>query len=160
MSTLNDLYSQYAPDVYRFALGLCGDPVWAEDITSETFVRAIVSPTSIRAETAKAYLFTIARNLYLKAWHKARRFSPLEEGIATAYPSPDTIAEDREKLSYLLSALQDLPEVDRSAILLRSQDGLSYQEIAAALGISLSAAKVKVHRARIKLAKILEEFDL
>ena len=57
MSALNDLYSQYAPDVYRFALGLCGDPAWAEDITSETFVRAIVSPTSIRAETAKAYLF-------------------------------------------------------------------------------------------------------
>ena len=80
--------------------------------------------------------------------------------MATAYPSPDIVAEDREKLSHLLSALQDLPEVDRSAILLRSQDGLSYQEIADTLGISLSAAKVKVHRARIKLAKILEEFDL
>ncbi|MGH2524381.1 MAG: sigma factor [Anaerolineales bacterium] len=51
------LYERYAQDVYRFALYLCGDPVYAEDIAAETFVRAWVTPGEIRAGTVKAYLF-------------------------------------------------------------------------------------------------------
>ena len=55
---------RYAPDVHRFALYLCGDAAWAEDIAAETFVRAWVTPVEIRAATVKAYLFAITRNLY------------------------------------------------------------------------------------------------
>jgi RNA polymerase sigma-70 factor (ECF subfamily) len=53
----------------------------------------------------------------------------------------------------VLAALQALPEIDRAAVLMRAEEGMSYEEIAAALGISLPAAKVKVHRARLKLAE-------
>ncbi|MHC4560444.1 MAG: RNA polymerase sigma factor [Planctomycetota bacterium] len=65
MLTFKDLYETYAPDVYRFTLWLAGDSFEAEDNTSETFIRAWVRISSIRTETLKAYLFTIARNLYL-----------------------------------------------------------------------------------------------
>jgi RNA polymerase sigma-70 factor (ECF subfamily) len=50
------------------------------------------------------------------------------------------------------AALRQLPEVDRAALLMRAEDGLPYEEIAAALGLSVAAARVKVHRARLKLA--------
>lgn len=57
MNTLHQIYQQYAAAVYRFALGLCGDPAWADDLASETFVRALVSPKPIRLETVRAYLW-------------------------------------------------------------------------------------------------------
>ena len=56
-------------------------------------------------------------------------------------------------LEVVLTALQALPEIDRAAVLMRADDEMAYEEIARALGISLSAAKVKVHRARLKLAE-------
>ena len=55
----------------------------------------------------------------------------------------------------MLAALQTLPEIDRAAVLLRAEEGMSYEEVAAALGISPVAARVKVHRARLKLAEAL-----
>ena len=55
----------------------------------------------------------------------------------------------------MLAALQTLPEIDRAAVLLRAEEGMSYDEVAAALGISPVAARVKVHRARLKLAEAL-----
>ncbi|MEM7802212.1 MAG: RNA polymerase sigma factor [Chloroflexota bacterium] len=161
MSSLAEIYTQYAPDVYRFSLGLCGDPHLAEDLTSETFVRAIVASAPIRTKTVKAYLFTIARHLFLQSWRKEKRFFQLDEEVQLQLqveePGPEKIAQSREALNNLLEALQELPEIDRTALLMRAYEGLGYQDIAAALNISLSAAKVKVYRARIKLAAILNE---
>lgn len=54
----------------------------------------------------------------------------------------------------MLEGLQQLPEADRAALLMRAQHELPYGEIAAALGLSLAAVKVKIHRARIKLAQL------
>ena len=56
----------------------------------------------------------------------------------------------------LRAALDALPEADRSAVLMRANGGLPYEEIAAVLRISVAAAKVKVHRARLKLAEAAE----
>ena len=65
-------------------------------------------------------------------------------------------ASDQRRLQSVLRALHDLPEVDRAAVLMRANGELPYQEIAAALRISVTAAKVKVHRARLRLAEALE----
>ncbi len=59
MTDFHSLYQQYAPQVHRFALFLCGDASLADDITSETFVRAWVGQGKIREATVKAYLFAI-----------------------------------------------------------------------------------------------------
>jgi RNA polymerase sigma-70 factor (ECF subfamily) len=64
---------------------------------------------------------------------------------------PEQQVETSLELENVLGFLQTLPEVDRAALILRLQDELSYEEIANALEISLSAAKVKIHRARLKL---------
>jgi RNA polymerase sigma-70 factor (ECF subfamily) len=146
------LYRRYGPDVFRFALYLCGDRGEADDITSETFARVWTTRDRIRLPTVKAYLFTIARNLHRQGWRSRSRREALTPGMADPAPGPHELADGRDQLARVLAALQELPEVDRAAVLMRAQDGMSYDEIAAALNLSLAAVKVKVHRARLKLA--------
>lgn len=151
MTEFEQLYERYAGDVYRFALYLSGDVAQAQDITSETFVRVWTARGRIRVATVKAYLLTIARNLYLQVVREAQRRDQLDERIADPHPNPEERSEARSDLRIVLRALQYLPEVDRAALLMRTQDEMSYEEIAAALRISVAAAKVKIHRARLKL---------
>lgn len=154
MVTFSELYQCYAKDVYRFALYLSGDSNRAEDIASETFVRVWTAPEQPRLATVKAYLFTIARNLYLQDLRKDSRHTDLDEHLPDHALGPEAIAEQRAQVQAVLQALQQLPEVDRAALLMRAQDEMPYEEIAAALGLSLAAVKVKIHRARIRLAQL------
>jgi len=151
MLNFQDLYESYAADVYRFAFWFSGDSTKAEDITSETFIRAWVRRSTIRTETLKAYLFTIARNVYLEHQRKEKRHVALEDVYTDPAPGPDKLAESKLELLRVQKILQTLPEIDRAAFILRVQHELPYVEIASALGLSLASAKVKVHRVRRKL---------
>ncbi len=148
------LYEQYAGDVLRFATYLTGSRAEAEDITSETFVRAWVQSGSIRVGTLKAYLFMIARNLHVDAKRRERRRASLVRDPPDPAPGPGEQSEMRSELRALFGALQQLPEIDRAALLMRTLDDLPYENIAAALGLSTVAARVKVHRARMALNRI------
>ena len=156
MTDFGELYKKYAPDVYRFALYLSGEKSEAEDITSETFVRAWTSPEVIRVTTVKAYLFTIARNLYRHSWRKKSRNVALNDEMRDPAASPEALAGIGAELRAVLAGLQELPEEDRAALLMRANEGLSYEEISQALGLSLASVKVKIHRARLALLKIRE----
>jgi RNA polymerase sigma-70 factor (ECF subfamily) len=149
-----DLYRRYAQDVYRFAYWLSNDANEAEDITSETFVRALTASGRLRAETVKGYLLTIARNLYLHNRRANQRITKLEDEIHDQQPAPEKYFIDQSRIKEVFQALAQLPEVDRAAFILRVQDELSYSEIAIALNISPAAAKVKVCRTRLKLASL------
>jgi RNA polymerase sigma-70 factor (ECF subfamily) len=145
------LYESYANEVYRFAFWLAGDGSEAEDITSETFIRAWVNSRNIRTETLKAYLFTIARNLFLERQRKRKRQVALEDVYPDPAPGPDKRVESQLELLKIQRVLQTLPEIDRAAFVLRVQHELPYAEIARVLGLTLTAAKVKVHRVRKRL---------
>ena len=151
MLNFNELYDLYANEVYKFAYWLSGDRFEAEDITSETFIRVWVRFSTIRTETLKAYLFTIARNIYLKKLRKGKKQIALNDTFPDRNPEPEKLVDSRLELQRVWSALQKLSEIDRAAFVLRVQHELSYAEISRVLGISLSAAKVKVHRVRKKL---------
>jgi RNA polymerase sigma-70 factor (ECF subfamily) len=151
MLNFQDLYESYATEVYRFAFWLTGDSFDAEDITSETFIRAWVHNSAIRTETLKAYLFAIARNIFLQRQRKRKRQVALEDVDPDPAPGPDKLVESRLELQRVQRVLQTLPEIDRAAFVLRVQHELPYAEIARVLGLSPSAAKVKVHRVRKKL---------
>ncbi|MEW5982754.1 MAG: sigma-70 family RNA polymerase sigma factor [Acidobacteriota bacterium] len=146
------IYQRYAADVFRFALHLCGNRPDAEDILSETFIRAWTSPAGIRVGTVKAYLLMIARNLHLDRVRVAGRTAVLEIDSPDSAPGPETTAVQRDEVRALRSALARLPERERAALLMRGVGDLTYDVIGAALGMSPGAARVTVHRARIKLA--------
>jgi RNA polymerase sigma-70 factor (ECF subfamily) len=151
MNERADLYRRYADDIFRFALYLTGNRSDAEDITSETFVRVWTSTAPIRTQTVKGYLCTIARNLFLQGTRRTSRHVELVDQIRDDTPGPQERAEHKAELARVMMRLQTLPEVDRAALLMRALEDLPYDEIAAALGISLASVKVKIHRARLAL---------
>ena len=108
----------------------------------------------IRTETLKAYLFTIARSIYLESVRKNRTFHPLEETHPDPHPRVEKMIEDQSELESIRNHLQTIPEIDRSAFVLRVQYDLPYAEIARVLQSSENAVKVKVHRVRRKLLDI------
>jgi RNA polymerase sigma factor (sigma-70 family) len=151
MLNFQDLYEAYASDVYRFAYWLAGDGSEAEDITSETFIRAWTNRSTIRTETLKAYLFTIARNAFLQRQRKKKTQVFLEDDFPDPAPGPHEQVETQFQLLRAQKMLQTLPEIDRTAFVLRVQHELPYAEIARVLRLSLTATKVKVQRVRKKL---------
>ena len=151
ITNFHDLYQKYAQDIYCFSYWLCGDSQEAEDITSETFVRALTASNEIRSETVKGYLLTIARNLIYQQHRKTRRFTELKPKFPAEGDQPERAVETKLGLQEIMNFLKTLPELDRSALLMQTQEGLPYEEIARLLDISVAAARVKVFRARIKL---------
>ena len=148
------LYERHARDVMRFALYLSGDFSQAEDIAAETFARAWTTTGEIRTATVKAYLFAIVRNLVRERARHARSSVEIDEGLADPLPVPPVSADGRIELRAVLAALQRMPEADRAALLMRAQAGMSHEEIAAALGLSVAAVRVRIHRARLKLGTL------
>jgi RNA polymerase sigma-70 factor (ECF subfamily) len=137
----------------RFALFLSGDHDVADDIASETFVRVWHARARPDLTTVKAYLLAIARNLYLDHRRRALRQTALEDDHVDPRPGPDQLASSRGELQAVLAELRTLPEIDRAAVLLRAGEGLSDDEIGVLLGLTPTAARVKVHRARLKLTR-------
>ena len=151
MTDIESLYKRYAPDVRRFVLFLSGDPVMADEITSDTFVSAWLARERIRQPTVRSYLFAIARNLYLDLRRRQERHVELEEHITDKRISAQMHIEQTAEVRTLLVALRRLPEIDRTALLMRALDEMPYEEIAQTLGITVVTAKLKVYRARLKL---------
>lgn len=147
MNEFETLYRQHAPALVRFAWGLSGDRSTAEDLVAETFVRLRVRAPRIETRTALAYLLAVIRNIYLTGWRRQRREIALDDEMPAPGADPAVVLDDRRRLAEVLLALDGLPEGERAALLLRVDHELSYQDIAAALEISVAAAKVRVHRA-------------
>ena len=150
----HSVYERYSQDVYRFVCFLSGDASLAEEITQETFVRAWVTPEQIRVGTVKAYLFMIARNLYRAELKRGKRHAVLDNSLPDPRPCPQSSVDARLDLQHELRRVQTLPEIDRAALLMHVQDGIPYAEIAAALGLSIGAIKVRICRARVKLNQL------
>jgi RNA polymerase sigma-70 factor (ECF subfamily) len=152
--SLEDLYQRYRTPIFQYLYRLCGSAEQAEDLAQETFVKACVGLLAFRGDCSVAtWLFQIARNVYLGS---LRRSSPtrIDTDELLAIPDRDSAGDPvqryaaREQRSLIDLALDQLPEKQRSILLLRDQEGLSYAEIADILEISLSAVKVNLFRAR------------
>jgi RNA polymerase sigma-70 factor (ECF subfamily) len=154
-TSFHELYTRFAAEVYRFAYWLTGNVHDANDLTAETFARVWMATEEPRLESVKAYLFTIARNLYRKEWRRAKRQELLDETMPDPAATPDATAVSREECRHALEALQKLPELDRAVLLMRAEEDLSYEDIAAATGMSATAARVRVFRARQKLLQLV-----
>jgi RNA polymerase sigma-70 factor (ECF subfamily) len=155
MNDFQALYERYSRDLYRFALVLSGRPADAEDLVADTFVRLWAAPGEIRETTVKAYLFTILRNLFLSRRRTAGRNVPLEDTLQDPAPRHDERAAAQWELAAVRQHLAAMTDLDRTALLMRGPEGRSYEEIGTALGVSAGAARVRVHRARVQLAKAI-----
>lgn len=152
----HQIYLEHAAAVHRFAVGLTADRTLADDLTADAFVRLWTAPGDIRQPTIRAYLCTIVRNLYVSHLRKARRATALDDTLADPVDRVVAPIERRSETAAAMRALAVLSAGDREALLMRVAD-LSYVEIAQGLNITVAAAKVRVHRARVRLLRAREE---
>ena len=152
------IYQEHAPAVHRFAVGLTGSRTLADDLTADAFIRLWTATDEIRLTTVRAYLCRIVRNLYVSHWRKARRATTLDESLPDPVDRVEGPIEQRSEAEAALRALTTLAAEDREALLMRAAD-MSYTEIAHSLNITVAAAKVRVHRARVRVLRAREEFS-
>ena len=159
MLDFDTIYRRHWPDVLRFSTYLCGNTAEAEDLAATTFLRALTSTRPVRLPSIKAYLFVVARNLYRDDLRRlaTRRSHELTDTHPDPHGGPSGPLEQREELATTLAALQRLREEDREVLSITAFDELPQAEIAAALGVSVSTIKVRIHRARMRLHEILNE---
>lgn len=137
----------------------------AEDLCSETFYKAFRSLHSFREVDASfsTWLYTIARNTVLSELRKHRAGSvPLEDSgfvpMAPLEAVPEQEVLRSEKVSMVREAINNLPEKQRSALILREYDQMDYQEIANILGQTVSSVKSLLFRARASVKNQLEPY--
>lgn len=153
---IEELYEDYADDVYRFLYSMCRDPQTAEDLTQVTFVRVINGIAAFRGDcTVKTWLFTIARREYFRWQKKNPDTVPLNESIVQEAREGEL--DRREQAQCVLRYLAALDEPRRTLMTLRLTAELSYREIAAILGKTEVWARVTFLRGKQKLLEDLKE---
>lgn len=150
------LLDRHQGAVYQFARRFLGDAQEAGDISQETFLRLYRSADRYRPRASlRAYLLRIARNLCIDHVRK-KRPEPMEQPPEqTNRETPLDLLERAQTMEALLSAVDDLPENQRAAILLRHDQGLRYTEIAETLGTTVGAVESLLVRARRTLRRQL-----
>jgi RNA polymerase sigma-70 factor, ECF subfamily len=142
-----ELYDRYADRVLGYHLRRCRDEDAAHELTAETFAQAWLVRARFRDEcggSAGPWLFGIARNVLLASVRRRALEAGARERLGMqARPGTEP---DETWLEGLDEALEELPESQRRAIELRVVDDLGYADVAAALGTTPAAARVRVHR--------------
>ena len=150
------LMERFQGDIYNLALRNVGDPVLAEEITQDTFVRLFKSLARLRFEaTLGTWLHRVAVNLCRDSWRTRQRDSRrvslevLPEGVEleSQTPGPERHLIARENRALVQSCLLELAHEQREVVVLRYVSGLSYAEISQTLGCSSGTVASRLHRA-------------
>ena len=164
---LDLLMLRYKQPLVDFAYRMTGDPVEAEDVAQEVFIKAYrnICNSGFRDDTASvsAWLFRVARNAAIDRLRKRKRrpTSYLEDatGGANAVPGSGGTASDAviasETGREVAAAVAGLPEDQRTAVILAEYEGLSYAEIAAVMNCSEKSVESRLYRARQHLRRLL-----
>ena len=167
------LVSERSGDIYALLYRLTEDAEEARDLTQETFLRAFQSIDRFRGDAdLKTWLYRIAVNQARNRWrwwrrrkrgetisldaNMGQREEPLSDSLRTSglNPEQETLAREREEV--LRKALRALSRNFREVLVLRDVEGMSYEEIAVALDISMGTVKSRLSRGRIELRRKIE----
>lgn len=152
---LDETYKRYADMVFKYLLAMCGNPVLAEELTQETFFRAVKSANRFDGKVkVTTWLCTIAKNCYYTYLKKERRNSG--QDIYETEIADDTDILERENCREIYKAVHRLEEPYREIILLRVHTDMSFYEIGEIFGKSDNWARVTFYRGKEKLKKELE----
>ena len=158
-----EVVENHSAKVFRLAYRLTGNKYDAEDLTQEVFVRVFKSLANFKPGTLDGWLHRITTNLFLdQARRKQRiRFDTLSEDAAARLPGSDPGPERTFEFNNLdtdiAAALAALPPDFRAAVVLCDMEGLSYDEVAHALGIKLGTVRSRIHRGRTMLRESLAD---
>lgn len=166
------LVDRYASSVYRLAYSITSDAREAEEVVQETFLRAFkhLDRYSLSKGGFKTWVMAIARNQSINVFKSLRRRAArflddtfpedLNPGTADAFftrhEDAETQLSNKQQHARLEKALTLLPERQRTALLLRTQEQMSYEEIASLMSVSVSSVESLIFRARKRLLEVME----
>lgn len=155
-TAFGDLVGRYQTAVYNMAYRMLGDPTEAEDASQEVFVRAWNQLHTFQQERRfSTWLLSIASHHCIDMLRRRKPTAPLDDValyVESSDPEPDELALQGEQRDIVKKLLNTLPEKYRSVTVLRYYNDLSYDEIATMTGLTESAVKTQLHRARRMLA--------
>jgi RNA polymerase sigma-70 factor (ECF subfamily) len=157
----DEVVRTHADRVYRLAYRLSGNRADAEDLTQETFVRVFRSLAEYTPGTFEGWLHRITTNLFLDMVRRRQRIRfdalPDDAGdrLASREPGPEQAYHERNLDPEIQRALDALPADFRAAVVLCDLEQLSYEEIAATLGIKVGTVRSRIHRGRVLLREAL-----
>lgn len=151
-----DLVTRYQTAVYNMAYRMLGDPTEAEDAAQEVFVRAWNQLHTFQLDRRfSTWLLSIASHYCIDLLRRRKPSAPLDDValfVPSDDPQPEELALRTEQSEMVQRLLSTLPDKYRSVTVLRYYNDLSYDEIAKATGLTESAVKTQLHRARKMLA--------
>lgn len=152
------IYRRYHQDLYRFCLAMLGDPHDAQDALQNAMVKVLRAlPGEKREIKLRPWLYRIARNEAIETLRRRREYVvPEPEQVAPSGAQIAERAEDRERLRRLFADLEQLPERQRGALVMRELGGLSFEEIATAFETTPATARQTVYEARLSLRQMDE----
>lgn len=163
-SAFNELVRLHQHEVYTLAVRLVGDRTLAADVTQEAFVRAWRGIARFRGDSRfGTWIYRITANVAWTLKGRAARLATYDLDQMTRQPQagsandPELAGERAELRSTLKEALARLPRPQRSIVILKDVYGWSHKEIAESLSISVTASKVRLHRAHVKLRELLKD---
>lgn len=160
--TWEEVVRQHSARVYRLAYRLTGNQHDAEDLTQEVFVRVFRSLSKYTPGTFEGWLHRITTNLFLDGARRRQRirFDTLTdestERLQGREPGPAQLYDDSQLDADVQDALNALAPEYRAAVVLCDIEGLSYEEIAATLGVKMGTVRSRIHRGRAQLRTALE----
>ena len=153
---LEAFYRENYRIVYGYLLSLCGDPTQAEELTADTFCRAVEKVDTYDARfKPSTWLCTIARNLFLNECRRRKKLTDLEAAEYMAAPSAEAVVMEKETLEEIWRILQGSAYEHRQVFLMRLE-GMSFGDIGLALGKTENWARVTYFRVKSKILQELE----
>ena len=160
MKEFEEIYKLYYPQVYRFVMSLCGDSDTAEEITQETFFRALKGINKYRGDCKlSVWLFQIAKNLYFTQKKKEERFGSSAESELENKPdviNVEELIENKQLAMKIHEVLHLIEEPYKEVFWMRAFGELSFAEIGKIHGKTESWARVTFHRAKIKIQEEIQ----
>lgn len=154
-----ELYDAHSARVYRLAFRLTGDVALAREFTQDTFVRAFSQLARFRGDAAlSTWLHRITVTVVANAMRKVKRFRERETDLEDVHPigsegmGVDPVLRDR-----LHRAIEDLPEIYRTTVIMHDIEGYTHTEIAEVLGVAEGTCKSRLSQARAQLRAVLAD---
>ena len=148
----NQCVEKYSDGLYRFILKNLKDQEKARDIVQDSFEKLWRKIAEVKYEKSKSYLFSTAYHTMIDGIRKDRRIEDFNHVNPERYSHDEQYSDLQEILH---AALDKLPEIQRTVILLRDYEGYSYQEIGKITGLGESQVKVYIYRGRVFLKEYI-----
>lgn len=147
----------YADNLYRFVVKHLKNEMSSKDVVQETFTKVWVKHEEIAYEKVKSYLFTTAYHTMVDWIAKEKRSGDVEK---LNYEPSAQVAASFDLQDVLHEALETLPEIQKTVVLLRDYEGYNYQEIGEVTGLNEAQVKVYIFRARKALKDYIRDIEL